>query len=240
MTDTKVDGKEKLKQAEVKLVAARKAVTQQSAKLANARAQIKAVRGKAAQMGAKAAQAALSKAREAVRNEAEELKQLRNHVRQAMAERKAFKLLVARERVEQVAQARVAKVTKTIEARLQRDLATALGKFEKRWRKRRAAADQRKLKSSQTKAEQRVRAADKKLQKALKALEKRGLLSDALAGAVNVVKPATRTTRRKVAAANSVANAATVKRAAPAVRTKAVKAPKVPRRAASATGTDAV
>lgn len=239
MTDTKVDGKAKLKQVEAELVAARKAVTQQSAKLAKARTQSKAVRGKAAQLGTKAGQAALLKARETVRSEAAALEQLRGRVRQAVTERKAVKLLVARERVEQAAQARVDKVRKTIETRLQRDLAAALGKFEKRWKKRRAAADQRKLKSSQAKAEQRVRVADKKLQTTVKALEKRGLLSATLADAVNVVKPAARTTRRKAVAANSVAKAATAKRAAPAARAKAAKAPKTPRRAAAAAGTDA-
>lgn len=200
MADTKVDGKAKLKQTESALATTRKTVTQQAAKLAKARAQVKTMRSKAAESGTKAAQAALVKAREIVRKEAAELDQVRSRLRGLTAEQKAMKLLVAQERIEARAQERLEKARKAVENRRQRDFSTALGKFEKRWQKRRAAADQRKLKNSAAKAERRIKAATKKVQTALKGLEKKGLLSAALASAVKLVRPTASRVAKKAAA----------------------------------------
>ncbi len=208
MADTKVDGKAKLKQTESALATTRKTVTQQAAKLAKARAQVKVMRSKASESGTKAAQAALVKAREIVRKEAAELDQVRSRLRGLTAEQKAMKLLVAQERIEARAQERIEKARKAVENRRQRDFSAALGKFEKRWQKRRAAADQRKLKNSAAKAERRIKAAAKKLQTALKGLEKKGLLSAALASAVKLVRPAASRVAKKAGAKPAARKAA--------------------------------
>lgn len=176
MADSKLDGKEKLRQAEMAVTQARKAVAQQAAKLAKARAQVKLMRAKALESGTKAAQAALVKARELVRQETSALGQLRARVRTLVAEQKIARLLAAKELAEIRVRNRLEKVQQTIATRREKDLRAALEKFQARWARRRDAADQRKLKSSQMRADRSVKLTEKKLQAALKTLGKQGLL----------------------------------------------------------------
>ena len=157
MVSTRVDATSKLKQSDTAVAAVKKAVAQHSAKLATARAQVKALRAKAIKEGTKAAKAALLKARDKARSEQKALAQVKDKARIALAEQRVSKVEMRKVQVEKRALARVDGVRKTIEKRRSGDLANALKKYEERWLKRRRAADARKIKASEAKAAKRIK-----------------------------------------------------------------------------------
>ena len=178
VTETKTGSKRRsglstLEQAEKKLKAAQAAFERQKESLRVAREKLRAKRVAAGKRSSKAAWIMVEKTHNAV---ARNIMALDEAERKLHAVRAAVKIEQLKQQVgaaELKAEAKVLELEKKLADRAQKELQSAIDKFELRWRKKRDALDAKKVKAATRAGGAKVKSATKKAESEIRAVERK-------------------------------------------------------------------